>query len=145
MLAVRNAVKTAEAGKNDETFASRIPKYAILTRLSAPAYEKLPTRLMEYEVRLRLGHLGLALEDFRSRHGKYLAALQELGLADAAITDPFSGKSFIYRPDGDSVLVYSVGADHTNDGGQSRKQRDIVWRVERADSAFQVDFFKYER
>ena len=125
------------ASAGGEAFASRIPKWAILSRLAAPANDRMPARIAEYEVSLQLGRLGLALEDFRSRAGNYPATLQQLDWTDAAITDPFTGQPFVYRPDGDNVLVYSVGIDRADDGGlyaPRKKLRDIVWRVERGGS-----------
>jgi hypothetical protein len=85
-------------------------------------------------VNLQLGRLGLALEDFRSREGKYPATLPELGLPEKAITDPFTGRPFIYRTERDNVLVYSVGFDREDGGGVPRAsggRRDLVWRIER--------------
>jgi hypothetical protein len=105
-----------------------------LTRLSAPVFDVIPARLAEYEVNLQLGRLGLALEDFRSREGKYPATLPDLGLPEATITDPFTGRPFIYRTERDNVLVYSVGFDREDDGGVPRAsggRRDLVWRIER--------------
>ncbi len=137
-LSVHDAVKNGSAGTaGGEAFAIRIPKWAILSRLAAPANDRMPARIAEYEVSLQLGRLGLALEDFRSRAGNYPATLQQLDWTDAAITDPFTGQPFVYRPDGDNVLLYSVGIDRADDGGlhaPREKRRDIVWRVQRGES-----------
>jgi hypothetical protein len=137
MQAVRSDVKNASRGQDvaeSKKFSASVPKWALLTRLSAPVFDGIPEKLAEYEVNLQLGRLGLALEDFRSREGEYPASLQDLGLPDERITDPFTGRPFIYRTENDNVLVYSVGFDRKDDGGlhAPRKERhDIVWRVER--------------
>jgi hypothetical protein len=60
--------------------------------------------------------------------------LLDLGLPDERITDPFTGRPFIFRAENDNVLVYSVGIDRKDDSGlhAPRKERhDIVWRVDR--------------
>jgi len=135
MITVRNAVKEGAPRKTgDDSFASRVPRLAVLTRLAAPAYDGILKKLAEYEVNLQLGRLGLALEDFRSHEGKYPATLPDLGLPEATITDPFTGRPFIYRTERDNVLVYSVGFDREDDGGVPRAsggRRDLVWRIER--------------
>ena len=137
MQSVRSEVEkgiTRQGSGASDKFSGRVPKYAILTRLSAPVFDGVPAKLAEYEVNLHLGRLGLALEDFRSRKGKYPATLPDLGLPEAAITDPFTGQPFTYRTERDNVLVYSVGFDREDGGGVPRAdngRRDIVWRIER--------------
>jgi hypothetical protein len=137
MRAVRSEVKNGSQRQDvakSKKFSASVPKWALLTRLSAPVFDGIPERLAEYEVNLQLGRLGLALEDFRSREGKYPASLQDLGLPDERITDPFTGRPFIYRTENDDVLVYSVGFDREDNGGlhaPRKERRDVVWRVER--------------
>lgn len=137
MQAVRSEIEkgiTPQGSAASDKFSGSVPKYAVLTRLSAPVFDVIPARLAEYEVNLQLGRLGLALEDFRSREGKYPATLPELGLPEKAITDPFTGRQFIYRTERDNVLVYSVGFDREDGGGVPRAsggRRDLVWRIER--------------
>jgi len=46
--------------------------------------------------------------------------------------DPFSGKPFCYRMEGQGFTLYSVGEDGRDDGGKpsvKRGPRDIVWCV----------------
>ena len=135
MLLVRGTLKESQAGQaKADTFAHAVPKWAIISRTTAPSYDGIQKLLAEYEVILQLGRLGLALEDFRSREGKYPATLPDLGLPEAAITDPFTGQPFIYRTERDNVLVYSVGFDREDGGGVPRAgvgRRDLVWRVDR--------------
>ncbi|MCA1946876.1 MAG: hypothetical protein LDL55_02010 [Armatimonadetes bacterium] len=48
------------------------------------------------------------------------AAPRTLGEAPADLaTDPFTGERFVYRADGPDFVVYSVGADLRDDGGQT--------------------------
>ena len=137
MQAVRSNVKMGSQGQDvakSKKFSASVPKWALLTRLSAPVFDGIPERLAEYEVNLQLGRLGLDLEDFRSREGMYPASLQDLGLPDDRITDPFTGRPFIYRTENDDVLVYSVGFDRKDDGGlhaPRKERRDVVWQIKR--------------
>jgi hypothetical protein len=137
MQAVRSKVKSGSQGHDvakSKKFSASVPKWALLTRLSAPVFDGIPERLAEYEVNLQLGRLGLDLEDFRSRGEKYPASLQDLGLPDERMTDPFTGRPFIYRTENDDVLVYSLGFDRKDDGGlhgPRKERRDVVWQIKR--------------
>ena len=74
------------------------------------------------------------MEDFRSREGKYPASLQDLGLPEARIIDPFTARPFIYPTENDHVMVYSVGFDRQDHDGTSRGvsgRRDLVWEIKR--------------
>ena len=41
------------------------------------------------------------------------------GISADLTTDPYSGKQFLYRPEGSRFLLYSVGADLRDDGGET--------------------------
>lgn len=111
-----------------------IPRTAVLTRLTFPALGPAIARLEEYEVRVQIAGLGFALEDYRSRYGKYPHSLEALGLPQEATTDRFNGAQFLYRTEGDHVVLYSVGKNRIDDGaitaGQG-KADDLVWRIQR--------------
>lgn len=42
-----------------------------------------------------------------------------VGLSNELTIDPYSGRSFLYRPEGARFLLYSVGADLRDDGGET--------------------------
>lgn len=137
MVSVRERLASGQAGQpGQDSFASAVSNWAVISRTAAPTYDGTRKMLEEYEAKLRIDRLGLALEDYRSREGTYPTALPDLGLPEAAITDPFTGQPFIYRTEGDDVLVYSVGFDREDDGGVPRAaggRRDLVWRIERGE------------
>lgn len=58
----------------------------------------------------------IAIERYRQAHGRWPAALSELGTAERSL-DPFTGSSLLFRLRGDGYLVYSVGRDGRDDGG----------------------------
>lgn len=66
--------------------------------------------------RLRLLYTALRLEAYRKTHGRYPATLKELGDSPYFI-DPFSNKPFVYRPQGSSYVLYSLGPNSIDDGG----------------------------
>jgi hypothetical protein len=140
MVSVRERLASGQAGQpgHDDGFASAVSKWAVIARTAARTYDGTQKMLQEYEVKLQINRLGLALEDYRSREGEYPATLPDLGLPEAAITDPFTGQPFIYRVEGDNMLVYSVGFDREDGGGVPRGvdgRRDVVWRIERGSAA----------
>lgn len=71
--------------------------------------------------RRRLLRALIGVIDRRAEDGKTPSALPFEG---ENATDPFSGKPFLYRADGDSVLIYSVAHDGDDDHG-ARLQPDL--------------------
>ena len=98
------------------------------------------TELVNYDrrvVQMSSVKLAVALRLCRLNYGRYpddLAALVPEFL-DKLPTDPFSGKEFIYRKEGQGFVVYSVGVNGTDDGGvedaKNRDAGDIVWKCSR--------------
>ncbi len=74
-------------------------------------------RYIYVRTRLRLLYTALRLEAYRKSQGRYPARLAELG-DGPYFTDPFSGKPFVYRPQGATYILYSVGPNGIDDGGQ---------------------------
>jgi hypothetical protein len=70
--------------------------------------------------RMRCLRVLLAVERYRLQTGAWPAKLEELtpGLLKAVPLDPFDGKLLRYRRFSDGIVVYSVGPDSTDDGGE---------------------------
>lgn len=68
------------------------------------------------QARLRLLYTALQLEAYRKAHERYPTNLSMLGSSPYFI-DPFSNKLFVYRPQGNSYTLYSVGPNTADDGG----------------------------
>lgn len=64
---------------------------------------------------LHLTRAGLALLQYRQAHGTFPETLEALGVE--GLTDPYTGKALLYRPGGESFVVYSVGRDRQDNGG----------------------------
>ncbi len=79
--------------------------------------------------RLRLGLMDATVARTRlfALHLLFTAQVRRTGAAPKTVqtapseltTDPFTGQSFVYRSDGPDFVVYSVGADLRDDGGQT--------------------------
>ncbi|HEX5273147.1 MAG TPA: hypothetical protein VFW33_21775 [Gemmataceae bacterium] len=70
------------------------------------------------QAQLRCAAAALAAERYRLRHGRWPASVA--GLMPDVPLDPFDGKPLRYRNDGEGVIVYSVGPDGIDDGGDRK-------------------------
>jgi hypothetical protein len=81
-------------------------------------------RLLEAEDRCRarsdLALLSLGLRAYKTDHDEYPEQLGKLvpKYFDAVPKDPFTGKALEYRRDGKGYLLYSLGANGTDDDGR---------------------------
>ncbi len=129
MLGLREFIMSPE--RHSATPPSPPAKWYPLASRMAPWFEGLSDRLLSYRARLRLGRVGLALEAHRSHLGAYPRSLGELRLPESVLIDPFTGTPFLYRSSSAGVLVYSVGANGSDERGRERMKGrgDIAWRV----------------
>jgi hypothetical protein len=64
----------------------------------------------------------IAAERYKRDKGTYpesLAELQQAGYLKELPIDPWSDKPLVYRKTADGYILYSVGTNFTDDGGQS--------------------------
>lgn len=69
---------------------------------------------------VRCAALAIATERFRLREGEFPTRLQDLvpDFLDEVPTDPFSGKAMLMTETEQGIVIYSVGENGTDDGGQ---------------------------
>jgi hypothetical protein len=69
----------------------------------------------------------IAIRSYELEHGKPPAALADLAPAilDQVPDDPFAAGPFKYQPQGDSYLLYSIGLNGRDDGGQFDFNRPV--------------------
>jgi hypothetical protein len=74
-----------------------------------------------YLAECRVARLLVALRRYRNQTGEWPADLREIRseVPPAALSDPLSGKSFVYRLAGEGFVLYSTGTDGVDDGGSS--------------------------
>jgi len=92
------------------------------------AIRVLPFAYTRREALKRLLLISLALRQYRVEHGRYPAQLSVLAPAYLAAVpdDPFALKApFMYRPTGNTYLLYSVGPDGQDDGGTAIADTNI--------------------
>ena len=81
--------------------------------------------------RLRAANAGLAVESYRETLGHLPDKLADLApiYLNSVLTDPFDGQPLRYKKLAKGYVVYSVGEDGNDDGGDEKK--DITFTVER--------------
>ena len=88
----------------------------LLTLTILPQMSETCTRLQAF---LRCQTTALAAERYRRRHDDWPASLDQLApeLMSAVRDDPYTGRPLIYRRLPDGVVIYAVGKDGVDDGG----------------------------
>lgn len=104
----------------------------VLSHLLLPALLKCHERMAAAQMEVDLAAAGLAVEVYRRRaesHPQDLESLVAAGLLENVPSDAFSGRPIVYRPGGTGFLLYSLGPDEKDDGGNA--EDDILFGVER--------------
>jgi hypothetical protein len=92
----------------------------LLVRELMPATEKVHAAAKRTRALLLCAAAGLAAERYRRKHGRWPEALADLKgefLREVPL-DPFDLKPLRYRKDGLGVIIYSIGQDGKDDGGE---------------------------
>lgn len=99
--------------------------------IMAPAAPRVQLQLMSVSAESRLAQIALGLAAHRARHGEYPTAMSCLDNPGSKPlpSDPFTGKSFFYKRTADGYLLYSVGRNRTDNGGDGNEADDITLRV----------------
>jgi hypothetical protein len=109
----------------------------VITKLAGadPSAELVPGDLRLQTVN-RLLIADLAIQIFRDRNDRLPESMAELAplLRPENSIDPYSGNPLIYRREGKSYRLYSVGRDLLDDGGQFSN-----WQVYLATQGFDLD------
>jgi len=118
----KQMMKTA---KRIETALQRLPRFYLLTHILAPSLG----RAFEVDVRLtaqiRSARAALAAERYRLDNGRFPEQLDQLAgdYLDRVPIDPFDDKPLRYRLDDDALIIYSVGRNQIDDGGDVRRDK----------------------
>jgi hypothetical protein len=139
-LAEHERIKAAEA---IEAELEDVPKIYVMLRMLMPPQSRIFQMSLNNTARLRSVRAGLAIERYRLANGKLPEKLAELVPAylDAVPKDPFDGQELRYKRLEKGYVVYSIGADGSDDGGEERlppgkrkggkKNWDVTFIVER--------------
>ena len=107
--------------------------YKILAQITVSAQLAAIEAFNSAEIHAQNARQALALKRYKQAHGQYPDQLQQIlsGEFKELPRDSFNGEPFHYKKEGDGFLLYSVGRNGIDDGGQPgfRTVGDIVWRV----------------
>lgn len=80
---------------------------------------------LHQQAAMRLLICELALQLFRAEHDREADRLEDLvpEVLPAVPLDPFTDQPLVYRPTADGPLLYSLGYDRRDDGGQPLEKR----------------------
>ncbi|MCX6345485.1 MAG: hypothetical protein NT018_10515 [Armatimonadetes bacterium] len=120
---------------------ANIPVYATISGMLIPVFAKANVEHYKTDAEIACCRVSLGLEAYKVKFRRYPQNLSQLKsqLKWALPIDPFSGKALIYKPNGKSFTLYSIGPDQKDDGGRkSRKYNrlgvltgDIIWKWDR--------------
>ncbi len=104
---------------SNNKFISELPWYAIGTRLILPDLDRVGRKRDEILVYRRMAQVALALNAYRTTHGRYPATLDEAQTTWGALLphDFFTQQPFLYRLKGGQTLLYSAGPNRQDEGG----------------------------
>jgi hypothetical protein len=107
---------SAWASRGDEL---QLPHWAVLTPALAPAFPHADLLLESASAQRRLLQTALGLQVYRQNHGRYPDRLAELRSAGWVVPkDNFSERDLVYRRHGAGYILYSVGPNLKDDGGE---------------------------
>jgi hypothetical protein len=115
---------------------------SITVRLFMPAVTKVSEANRRQQANMRSALVGMAVERYRLKNGHYpesLDAVCKAGLLTAIPTDPYSGQPLRYKVLPDGVVIYSVGFDGVDDGGNIRRDRALDRGVDQGFRLWNVD------
>ena len=102
---------------------AEVPNQPFLVRMLLPAFGKMEPAFVRSSAELRCAAVMLALERYRQATGKWPDSLESLvprWIAKVPV-DPFDGKPLRYRRFDQGVIIYSVGMDEVDNGGELEK------------------------
>ena len=125
-----------KSGK-DGDIAGQLPWWAVLAKMTVPVFARAHAANDRCEATVEAVKTMLALERCRAANGSYPDTLADAqGFGCRFGDDPFSGKPFVYRRQGDGFLLYSIGDDLKDNGGKQAGKNtgqsggtDVVWTM----------------
>ena len=125
-----------EAHKTPFNIEDRLKgKPYILARMLIPMLSRATSKRDQCLAGLGMAQAALGLQAWKTMHGSYPASLADLKtkLDWRLRPDPYSDQNLIYRPQGGTFLLYSVGQNQKDDEGKVAakdyfgEEGDIVW------------------
>lgn len=115
-----------------------LSSFYLMTRLTMPSLTRSLVLRVRLSAVLRCARTSLALERYRLAHARWPDSLDQLvpRFLDAPPVDPFDGQPLRFRITDRMVIVYSIGEDKVDDGGELERSdrrrgrgRDVGFRL----------------
>lgn len=110
------------ADETDKAAGEFPPK--LMSRIHSSSLDRLAIRIARYDVTYRAARLAIEVEKYRLGHdGKTADELELMVPADLlnACTDPFDGNPLRLRKSEEGYIIYSIGPDLENNGGELKR------------------------
>ncbi|MCK5269137.1 MAG: hypothetical protein KAJ46_00075 [Sedimentisphaerales bacterium] len=100
---------------------------SLFGRLCSPAWEKTVVQHGSCLALVRWARAAIAVRRYQIDNGKVPDTLQDLvpKYINAVPQDPFSGREMLYKHDQDGYVIYSVGENLKDDGGETEQREDV--------------------
>lgn len=114
----------------------RFPVRRMFSRMMLPGMSKAVAKEVRHVTIMRCAQTACAVERYQLKHQTLPPTLEALvpEFLDAIPQDPFTGAPLKYRTRGEGYVVYGIGDDGTDDGGQEPLKQLRGW-----DYTFMVD------
>ena len=112
-----------------ETRIEIAPQFAEITQEVTPSVARIFQHRAKAQATTGTQRIAIALAEYRTTEGNYPPSLAGLkSISPGLLEDPFTGQSYQYRREGNGFVLYSVGEDGLDNGGNS-SEKDIIFRV----------------
>lgn len=132
----------AESLFSDEFFRREVPVYAPLVRCLMPALDSIRRHLVVAEAERLAIRYGVQLARHRLAAGAYPETLDGLAPDLAAElpdpVDPCTGKTLVYRREGEGFVLYSLGKNQKDNGGLAAEPGKMEIPADADDIAFRL-------
>jgi len=116
----------------DAEMLDDIPPWNVLAKMLLPALGAANRSYLECDARTRLTRAVVLLKAFKMSHGDWPDELVRVGgTLEPDLSDPFAGRPFRFTKEADGWVLYSVGPDLSNDGGNDRKDITVRYPLPR--------------
>jgi len=106
--------------ESDEIFMRDLPWYAICTRIMLPTLPAVGTKRDQVVDYQRMAVAALAIHAYRTTTGHYPTDLHaaEAAWGSALPRDLYTNQPFVYKAEGETMALYSIGSNRKDDGGK---------------------------
>jgi len=104
---------------------------SLLLQITITSYGRARDANLDTLSSVRQAHIAMAITRYRLKHGTSPSQLQVLVPDElpAIPLDPFDGQPMKYRVEAGDAIVYSIGKNRVDDGGQLDREKDHGFRL----------------